>query len=87
MNEDFTSGTELMTSLRSSIVSGKLEATMMLKDAKPAQYKHTKYCHCKKAQCIQRCSLSKWKVIVIHKQQTTAKIKQSLSISQFYGLC
>ena len=32
---------------------------MMLKDAKPAEYKRTKYCHCKKSKCARGCSCAR----------------------------
>ena len=34
------------------LVNGKLVATMMLKEAKPAVFKRTKYCRCKKKACV-----------------------------------
>lgn len=35
------------------LVGGKLVATMMLKEAKPAAFKCTKYCRCRKSMCTQ----------------------------------
>ena len=32
---------------------------MMLEDAKPAEYKRTKYCHCEKSKCAGECSCAR----------------------------
>ena len=47
------------TNFGRKLVSGKLVATMMLKDAKPAEYKRTKYCQCKKSKCTRGCSCAR----------------------------
>jgi len=41
------------------LVIGKLVATMMLKEAKPSEFNHSKYCHCKKSMCAQGCSCAR----------------------------
>ena len=38
------------------LVNGKLVAIMMLKEAKSAEFKHNKYCRCKKGMCARGCS-------------------------------
>ncbi|CAL8352013.1 unnamed protein product [Boreogadus saida] len=41
------------------LVNGKLVATMMLKEAKPSELKHSKYCRCKKSMCARGCSCAR----------------------------
>ena len=41
------------------LVNGKLVATMMLKDPKPAEFKRAKYCRCKKSMCARGCSCAR----------------------------
>jgi len=41
------------------LVNGKLVATMMLKEAKPPEFKTAKYCRCKKSMCARGCSCAR----------------------------
>jgi len=41
------------------LTNGKLVATMMLKNPKPCEIKHTKYCHCKESKCVRGCSCAR----------------------------
>ena len=41
------------------LVNGKLVATMMQKEAKPSELKHSKYCRCKKSMCARGCSCAR----------------------------
>ena len=41
------------------LVNGKLVATMMLKEAKPSELKHIKYCRCKKGMCARGYSCAR----------------------------
>jgi hypothetical protein len=41
------------------LVNGKVVATMMLKDPKPAELKHAKHCRCKKSMCARGCSCAR----------------------------
>lgn len=47
------------TDFGGELVNGKLVATMMLKEAKPAEFKRTKYCRCKKSICARGCSCAR----------------------------
>ena len=41
------------------VVNGKLVPTLMLKEAKPAEFKHTRYCRCKKSMCARGCTCAR----------------------------
>jgi len=41
------------------LASGKLVATMMLKEAKPTEFKRAKYCRCNKSKCARGCSCAR----------------------------
>ena len=41
------------------VVNGKLVPTLMLKEAKPAEFKHTRYCRCKKSMCARGCGCAR----------------------------
>ena len=41
------------------LVSGRLVATMMLREPKPAEFKQDKYCRCKKSKCTRGCSCAR----------------------------
>ena len=41
------------------LVNGKLVATIMLKEAMPAEFERYKYCRCKKGMCARGCSCAR----------------------------
>ncbi len=47
------------TDFERQLVNGKLVATMMLKEAKPSEFKHSQYCRCKKSMCARGCSCAR----------------------------